>query len=56
MERKPTSHVLGIPAVLLKTERTILASEDINAMVARGVVKGCYDASWHGDAKETSDV
>ena len=43
MERKPPSQILGIPAVLLETERAIVASENINAMIARGVVEGCYD-------------
>jgi hypothetical protein len=56
MERKPPSQVLGIPAVLLETERAIVASEDIDAMVARGAVEGCYDTSWHGDSNETSNL
>jgi hypothetical protein len=56
MEWKPTSHVLWIPAVLLETERAIVAQEDIDAMVAGRIVEGCYDSSGHGDSPETSNV
>jgi hypothetical protein len=56
VERKPSSHVLGIPAVLLKAERAVVPHEDIDAMVARGTVEGCYDSSSHGDSDETSNV
>ena len=45
MERKPPSHVLGIPAVLFKAERAVVPHENVNAMVADEIVKGCYDSS-----------
>lgn len=56
MERKPPSHVLRISAVLLETERAVVANEDIDAMVACGIVEGRYDTSWHGGSHVTSNV
>src|SRR5262245_8951729 len=48
VERKPSSQVLGIPAVLLEAECAIVAHKDVHAMVVRGAVEGCYDSSGHG--------
>ena len=48
MERKPPSHVPGVPAVLLKAERAVVPHENVNAMVAYEIVKGCYDSSGNG--------
>jgi len=47
MKRKPPPHVLGISPVLLKAECTVVAQEDIYAIVARLAVERCYDASGH---------
>ena len=34
VERKPTAHVLRIPAIFLETERAVGAHEDIDTVVA----------------------
>ena len=44
-----------IPAVFLEAEGAILAHEDVNAMVARGIVEGCYDSNGHRDSREMSN-
>lgn len=44
-----------ISAVFLEAEGAILAYEDVNAMVARGVVEGCDDSNSHRDSREMSN-
>jgi hypothetical protein len=44
-----------ISAVFLKAEGAILAHEDIDAMVARGIVEGCDDSNSHRDSREMSN-
>lgn len=33
MQRKPPSHVLGVPAEFLKTDRTVIAHKNIDAVI-----------------------
>ena len=49
MKWKPSLQILGIPAIFLKTERTVVPHEDIDAMVACGTVEGNHDANGHGN-------
>jgi hypothetical protein len=44
-----------ISAVFLEAEGAILAHEDVNAMVARGIIEGCYDSNSHRDSREMSN-
>jgi hypothetical protein len=56
VERKPSSSILVIPAVLLETERAIGAHEDIDAMVARVVFEGCHDPDRRRRFQQASNV
>jgi len=44
------------PAILFKIARPVFANEDIDAMVARGIVAGRYDTVWNADSDVTFKV
>ena len=56
MERKPTSHVLRVPPILLETECAVVTHEDIDTMVAGRTVERCDDSRSHGNLAQTSNV
>lgn len=54
VKRKPSAQIFDVSAVFLEAEGAIIAHEDINAMVACGIVERCYDSSGHGDLHRIS--
>ena len=46
VQREPTTQIFDVPAVFLKTEGAILAHEEVDAMVACGIVERCVITSY----------
>jgi hypothetical protein len=55
LKREPSAQIFVISPEFLLPKCAVVTLENIDAVIARLIVNGCEDSTWHGASDETPD-